>query len=276
MRLDLASLELRIVPISQLRLHEDVDPWRTKSLVVSLRHQSVLKNPLMVTVAEGAFIVLDGATRATALAEMGIPHALVQIVCYDNPAIYLQTWNHVLVGIPSSVLLQELGRIPNLDCLAADLPDLQAALAARRALAGIVTGESHALVFTSREPTDGQIRQLSEVVATYRGRAEIHRAAEVDMLALLALHPDLDAVVVFPKFTPDDVRWCACNHVRLPMGITRHLIAGRALGIDVPIALLAGDRPLEEKNIWLQANLQGRIRHNKVRLYEEPTFVFDE
>jgi hypothetical protein len=96
------------------------------------------------------------------------------------------------------------------------------------------------------------------------------------MPSLLNLHPDLTAVVVFPKFTPDDVLQCACNQARLPMGITRHLIAGRALGIDVPLSLLASDRPLEEKNSWLQENLQSRIRHNKVRLYEEPTFVFDE
>jgi hypothetical protein len=276
MRLDLASLELQIVPVSQLRLHEDFDPWRAKRLVVSLRHQGILKNPLIVTGADGIFIVLDGATRTMALTEMGVPHALVQIVRYDHPAIYLQTWNHVLAGMPSSALLQELGRIPNLRSLTADLPELQAALAARRALVGVITGEHRAVVYTSRQSSHDQILQLAEVVAAYRGRAEVHRAAEVDMPSLLNLHPDLTAVVVFPKFTPDDVLQCASNQARLPMGITRHLIAGRALGIDVPLSLLASDRPLEEKNSWLQENLQSRIRHNKVRLYEEPTFVFDE
>ena len=60
------------------------------------------------------------------------------------------------------------------------------------------------------------------------------------------------------------------------MGVTRHLISGRALGVNVPLVLLAGDRPLEEKNAWLHGHLQNRLRRHMVRLYEEPTFVFDE
>ena len=96
------------------------------------------------------------------------------------------------------------------------------------------------------------------------------------MLDLFTVHPGLTAVVVFPPFTPDDVRRCACNEVKLPMGITRHLIRGRALGVNVPLDLLAGDGSLEQKNAWLQEDIQSRLRQNKVRLYEEPTFVFDE
>ena len=276
MRLDPASISLRIVPVSRLRLHEDFDPYRAKRLAVSLRHQGVLKNPLIVTESDGLYVVLDGATRATALEEMGIPDALVQTVRYDDPAVCLHTWNHVLVGLPSSSLIQDLKHIPDLGSLSADLPELHAALQARRALVGIVTRESRTLSFSSREPASGQIRKLAQVVATYRGRAEVHRAAEVDMPSLLDLHPELTAVVLFPPFTPNDVRACAGNGARLPMGITRHLIGGRALGINVPLELLASDRPLQEKNAWLHDHLQSRLRHNQVRLYEEPTFVFDE
>ena len=260
----------------QLRLHEDFDPWRVKRLVISLSHQGLLKNPLMVAESEDTYIVLDGATRATALAEMGVPHALVQLVRYDDPAVKLQTWNHVLVGIPCSSLLQEIGRIPNLRSLPADLPEVQAALNARRAVVGVVTEENRAITYASGESSHGQLRQLAQVVAVYRGRAEVHRATEVDMLDLFAVHPGLTAVIVFPPFTPDDVRRCAYNEVKLPMGITRHLIRGRALGVNVPLDLLAGDGSLEQKNAWLQEDIQSRLRQNKVRLYEEPTFVFDE
>ena len=161
MKLDPASIDLRIVPASRLRLHEDFDPWRAKRLMVNLRHQAVLKNPLIVTESGDMFIVLDGATRATALASMGVPHALVQVVRYDDSSVRLQTWNHVLIGLPSSTLLQDLKRIPNVNCLVTDLPELQAALAARRALVGVVTGENHFLTYTSSEPPPGRIRQLA-------------------------------------------------------------------------------------------------------------------
>ena len=260
----------------KLRLHEDFDPWRVKRLVIGLTHQGVLKNPLIVIESDDTYIVLDGATRATALADMGVPYALVQLVRYDDPAVMLRTWNHVLVGIPSSSLLQDLGRIPHLRGLAADLPEVQAALNARRAVVGVVTEENRAITYASGESSHGQLCQLVQVVAAYRGRAEVHRASEVDMLDLFTVHPDLTAVVVFPPFTPDDVRRCASNEIKLPMGITRHMIHGRALGINVPLELLAGGGSLEQKNAWLQENIQARLRQNKVRLYEEPTFVFDE
>ncbi|HLB65504.1 MAG TPA: ParB N-terminal domain-containing protein, partial [Anaerolineales bacterium] len=80
MRLDPASLRLRIVPLSRLRLHEDFDPWRARRLEVSLRHQHILKNPVIVVEAGEVYIVLDGATRVTALTELGLPHILVQVV----------------------------------------------------------------------------------------------------------------------------------------------------------------------------------------------------
>ncbi len=276
MRLDPASIDLRIVPASRLRLHEDFDPWRAKRLMVKLRHQAVLKNPLIVTESSDMFIVLDGATRATALASMGVPHALVQVVRYDDSSVRLQTWNHVLVGLPSSALLQNLRHISNLHSLVTDLPEMQAGLCARRVLVGVVTGDNHVLTYTSGETSSGRIRQLVEVVASYRGRAEVHRTGDIDMLTLFSLHPDLTAVVVFPPFTPDDISHCACNEAKLPMGITRHLISGRALGVNVPLDLLASDRTLDEKNAWLHDNLQNRLRRHMVRLYEEPTFVFDE
>jgi len=276
MRLDPASLRLRIVPLSRLRLHEDFDPWRARRLEVSLRHQHILKNPVIVVEAGEVYIVLDGATRVTALTELGLPHILVQVVSYDDLSVRLRTWQHVLVGLPSSSLAHALGRIAPHGTFVCDLPELQAALNARRSLFGVLASEGHAFAFPNRQDPKEDIRLLSQAVATYRGKAEVHRAAEVDLPALLTLHPGLTAIILFPPFTPADVTHCATNETKLPMGITRHLIAGRALGVNVPLEVLASDRPLEEKNTWLHDRLQSQLRHNRVRLYEEPTFVFDE
>jgi hypothetical protein len=276
MRLDPTSLRLRIVPLSQLRLHEDFDPWRARRLEVSLRHQQVLKNPVIVAEAGDIYIVLDGATRVTALTELGFPHVLVQVVSYEDPSVRLRTWKHVLVGLPSSSLAHDLGRLAPHGTFVCDLPELQAALNARRCLLGVLAKEGHAIAFPNRQDTKEEIRLLSQAVATYRGKAEVHRAAEVDLPALLTLHPGLTAIILFPPFTPADVTHCATNETKLPMGITRHLIGGRALGVNVPLEVLASNQPLEEKNAWLHDRMQSQLHHNRVRLYEEPTFVFDE
>ena len=58
----------------------------------------------------------------------------------------------------------------------------------------------------------------------------------------------------------------------LPAGISRHVIPGRALRINVPI----DNTPLEEKQAWLEAWLRQRRAGHGVRYYAEPTFLFDE
>lgn len=276
MKLDPASLRLQVVSLERLRLHEEHDPWRARRLEVSLRHQGVLKNPVIVVEKGDIFIVLDGATRASALRGLAVRDVLVQIVRYDDPTLRLDTWHHVLVGLPSSGLITSFGRLAPLGSFSCDLPELHAGLNARRALFGLVTGEERVLTFPASASRAEQIRLLGQAVAAYRGRAEVHRAVEIDLPALRAAHPGLTAVVVFPPFTPDDVIHCANNATKLPMGVTRHVIVGRALGLNVPLEVLARDQPLEEKNAWLLDRLAAQLQHNRVRLYEEPTFVFDD
>lgn len=276
MKLDPASLRLQIVPLERLRLHEDHDPWRARRLEVSLRHHGILKNPVIVVEHDNTYVVLDGATRKTALEGIGVRDVLVQIVQYDDPTIRLDTWHHVLVGLPSSGLMTTLTRLSPLGSFTCDLPALHAGLNARRAAFGLVTGEGSVIAYPAPASRGEQIRLLGEAVGTYRGRAEVHRAIAVDLPSLKAAHPGLDAIVIFPPFAPEDVTHCASNATKLPMGITRHVIVGRALGVNVPLDLLAGGQSLEEKNAWLHERLAGQLQHNRVRLYEEPTFVFDD
>jgi hypothetical protein len=61
-----------------------------------------------------------------------------------------------------------------------------------------------------------------------------------------------------------------------PMGITRHMVAGRTQGLDVPLEMLTDSQSLEAKNAWLKELIAKRLQANKIRLYQEPVFVFDE
>ena len=103
---DLRLPDLRFVPVEALVPHEQHDEQRLQSLVERLRGQAVLKNPPIVTPlsAEGAkearYVVLDGANRATAARVAGLPHVVVQVVRYDDPAVELSTWCHALAGLP--------------------------------------------------------------------------------------------------------------------------------------------------------------------------------
>ena len=63
----------------------------------------------------------------------------------------------------------------------------------------------------------------------------------------------------------------------LPAGITRHLIRWRALRVNIPVGLCEDTtRTLDQKNAWLEAYTEERLRKREVRFYEEPTVLYDE
>lgn len=268
---------LKVVRLDQVRLHEDIDPWRVRRLIVRLQRQGILRNPLIVSGCDDTtYNVLDGATRATALAEMGVLHVVVQEASYQDPQICLSRWHHVVVGLPASRLVSELKAIPDLSIVNCDPEGIHAEVSSRRSLFGVITRDGHAFSFSGGSVIADQARMLKQVVQTYRGRAEVHRTTDASLALLAPQYPDLCAIVVFPLFTPDEVTHFAQNESKLPMGITRHIIGGRALGLNIPLDLLSGDQSLEEKDAWLRALILRRIRRHQVRLYEEPTIVFDE
>jgi len=283
----ISSLRLRIVPLDRILLHEAHDAKRVERVMAAMRQDGYLRNPIIVTERQGHYVQLDGATRSMALGEMGMPCALVQIVSYADPEVSLSSWNHVLVDFPAQRLCAELGALEGLDCVPCNPAQIGPALHARTAPAAVPPGKRQALLGIISRDGEGllvrvegelkeQLGQLSSVVAVYRGRAEVRRVADLELGSLIGQHPDLSAVVGFAQLKPEDVVHCAFNRAKLPMGITRHLVGGRALGVDVPLEVLADERSLEAKNAWLEQMVLERIRRQKVRVYQEPVIVFDD
>jgi len=82
--------------------------------------------------------------------------------------------------------------------------------------------------------------------------------------------------VIFPQYDPSEVLELARDGELLPAGLTRHLIQGRALRINYPLAELKSQDGLEEKNARLKAWLLQKLSTKEVRFYGETTFLFDE
>ncbi|NUQ39192.1 MAG: ParB N-terminal domain-containing protein [Caldilineales bacterium] len=270
---------LRIVPVSCLQLHEEDDPYRVKRLMQAVQRDGKLKNPIIVArqaQTEEAYVVLDGATRTTALQEMGVPYALVQIVDYASSRVKLEVWHHIIVGLPELRLLGNLGEIAHLHVMRLDEAHSQGKLSRRELLARLMLRNGQMFAITSEGNIHVQAERLCELVALYRGKAEVHRIASVELPDLLDDYPDLTAVVSFPPFTPAEIMQIAANGKKVPMGITRHLIAGRVLGMGAPLEVLTRPDSLQEKNAWLEQQIRMRLHANKIRLYQEPVFVFDD
>ena len=264
--------DLRIVPRDAAHLHEDADSVRVERLSQRLRRDGVLRNPpAAAPLPGGGFVVLDGANRTSALARLGIPVLPLQVVEYDDPGVQLDVWRHLIVEpLDIGGVLRARGLLPE---------DISAAEAARRLddltiAAYLLTGGRALAVPLSPDRALATI--LSQVVDTYKGRARIYRVPTSDLEMLSGAYGPIAAVVVFPKLTKQDIVEIADSPAKLPTGITRHLIPGRALRVNLPLEALRTPDDLAGKNRWLAGLVRRRLLDHSVRYYPEGAFLFDE
>ena len=116
--MELHNLRLQIIPTQSALLHEETDFNRVNRLKKYIADQGYLKNPpivgKMISNNQIHYIVLDGATRTTALHELNIPDILVQVVECGAGGITLEAWNHVLPDVTNLNILDMMVSINGL------------------------------------------------------------------------------------------------------------------------------------------------------------------
>jgi hypothetical protein len=275
--------DLRFVPTEAVFPHEYHDLQRTQPLVERLRASGTLKNPPIVTqVGDGMrveprYVVLDGANRSTAARAAGWPHLLVQAVRYESPAVELHTWYHALTADAREILERGIAAIPGLDFRHHDRLHARAMLARREALACVVLNDGDVLVVQGGQSLHERNELLNSLVHLYQDRVPYTRVTSDSLTQARKEHPEVQALVIFPRYDPAEVIDLASAGEYLPAGITRHLIRWRALRVNVPVTLCEdATKSLDQKNAWLEAWTAERLMKRQVRFYEEPTVLFDE
>lgn len=275
--------DLRFVPVEAVFPHEYHDLQRTRPLVEKLRASGVLRNPPIVTqVGDGQrveprYVVLDGANRTTAAKAAGWPHIVAQVVRYETPAVQLFTWYHGLTRAAHVDLEPALARIPGLAIRHEKHLHARAMLARREALACVVLEDGDTLVLRGGGSLHDRNALLNDVVRVYQDKVPYLRVTTDSLTQARHEHPEIAALVVFPRFDPAEVIELAGAGEHLPAGITRHLIQWRALRVNVPLeTCMDTATPIERKNAWLRNWIGERLLTRQVRFYEEPTVMFDE
>lgn len=269
---------LRIVPTASLIPHELEDPQRAQPLIDRLPLDRTLKNPPLVTpLPSDRYVILDGTNRVTALSALGYEHTLVQVVQYEPPYVELDTWNHVVTGLAPEEIQARLTHLTGLETRTSDAFHARAALARRAVLAYVIFADGRVLALAGGGMDLIQRTQLLQaVVDTYLDRGQLHRTNLHGLEPLKALYPDLSAAVIFPHYEPEEILDLAEAGLPVPTGITRHVIHGRALRLNYPLAKLGSGLSLEEKNEELSAWLREQFARRRVRYYAESTYLFDE
>lgn len=271
---------LQILSLGDVGLHEDHDEARAERILERLRDEEILRNPPVVApiTGTGRYLVLDGANRTTALRLLGCRDILAQVVDYASPAVSLDTWDHLITEMQGDRFLAEVRNLdPGLELVASTLEAAERQLARREILCAVTTTHD-GRTWAAHQGTDlrAQVVHLNRIVSLYRGRMEIYRvdAEHVRNLAHDTRRPT--ALIAFPRYRKEEVMALALADAKLPSGITRHLISGRALRVNLGLEVLRSDMPLELKNAWLRDVIGQKVLDKKVRFYGEPTFLFDE
>lgn len=270
--------KLRVVAVSDLLLHEQHDGQRTGPLVQRLQSDGILRNPPIVAPIGGeqAYVVLDGANRVTAMRSLQIDHIAVQVVDYEDTELILDCWHHLVNGLSSEQFRRNLAEVAGVQLEATELAHAQAQLARREVLAFVQYPDGEVWGIHARGNLHERTQRLNDIVDAYKSRGRIFRTSTHHLPTLLPLHDDVAALVVFPRFAPAEIVDLARIGACLPAGITRHLIPGRALRINLPLEVLADNQGVEQKNAWLDQWIRQKLSTRSARYYQESTFMFDE
>ena len=274
----LHRVDLRIAPTDDVRPHERADLARQERIKNRLRHDGVLRDPVIVGAVPDVdgYVLLDGTNRKGALADLGFPFILIQTVDYvDQHAVALRTWCHAVAGrareiVPgveqiSGVSLSRLAPLEVTETLHDPLT-----------LAVLLDGSERWAIIRHTGQGAGRAAQLRDLVDLYEtrltridcdpGEVEEHAQAQVHASS----HPS--TLVAFPPFSRSQVVCMAMEKTPIPAGITRHtILSGRALRVNLPLDVLDGSLSLDRANAALKQHLDGL----RPRLYHEPTVLFD-
>ncbi len=279
--------DLRIVPLAAVVPHEQADPRRVERLSRRIAGDGLLKNPVIVTPIPDSdrYMVMDGANRTAALAQTGARDVLAQIVRYDEPGVELTTWHHLITGLDASALLAAIAALPDLTLYPITPISAREALAARQAVAYLVHPPHDAkpaevyLLTAPQLDARGETALLLQIVDLYKGKPEtaIHRVGSDRISDYLDHYANVSALIVFPPYQPAEILELARVGLRVPTGITRHIIPARALRVNVPLALLRDpERTPADKNAWWHDHVKAKLADNEIRYYQESTYLFDE
>ena len=282
MRRTSETLDLEIVPIELVVPHEYIDMKRVARLMERLEDDGQLVNPPVTTYWKGRYVILDGATRYSALQRLNYPHAIVQVVDKDTAGFQLHTWYHAISAEAGSgaetgfaPLAARLRQIEGLALQPLNPDETRSALQRPQSLCYFADRDGQ-LTLAEVKPGASKLAVMNAIVDTYNAWGVVERTLLTDIDRLLAQFPQLAAVAIFPQFTPEDVFDAAADGQLLPAGLTRFVIPGRILRLNADLERLKRDEPLAQKRAWFNQFLAGKLSRSRLRVYQEPVVLLDE
>jgi len=273
---------LRLVPTASVQFHEHPEHARTLRLVERLRDEHVLRHPPIVAeMAGGRYMLLDGANRTSAFVEMDYPEIPVQVIDYSDPAVQLKGWHHLLLEGRKLDLKRVYTEIPAVAMQRVAHERVGALLELRGVYALLVDPDG---TCWGLFPEDSAhlalrpwVRVLESVVSAYEGRTELERIKMADHDSLPHVFDSVEhQLCLFPVFSKIELLDLARDGTLIPTGLSRHIVPGRALSLNLPLGFLTEVSDAQERSAFFVRFLERLEVEGRIRLYEEAVFILNE
>lgn len=267
--------DLKIVPISHIKLQEYVQKGRMTKLASAIRKEGHLRNPPIVTnFFNHTYLHLDGANRITAVALLQYPNCLVQVVDYGDPThVHLSSWSH-LTSVDKEHFLSSIRRLPAVTVKEVKRFDHRV-LFRPYTICVLSFADERVVEVSTKKSNTYLVTRMGDIVDFY-ANARVERVFSGSPWTTESIRvrferfPEHNLFVAFPTFSPQQVVTLVDRGVLVPAGVTRHVVYRRKLNVNLPLEYLKMTS-LEKAN----EKLQEFLRHRTVRLYEEPVIYFE-
>ena len=269
-------LDLAVVELCNLRVHEETMQGHAEELKRGLMEQGSLTTPMFVDKATN--IVLDGMHRVRTLGELGCRLALVCLVDYSDPRIKLGRWCRT---IPKPFGRLDAERI--VGGVGASLKPAKGINPAQSSDLLLAFGDGTFLV-ESPEKELMPVYRLSQRLerALIEGGYTVRYMEEDDATRCLATG-EFAAILCPPVITKEQVVEVVKRGDVFPPKSTRHRIPARPIGVGLSLDILMGDeKTLDEVNQSLSKQLKSsrlkRLPPGSIyrgRRFEDTLYVFD-
>jgi len=278
---------LEIIPIKNILVHEEFDPSRSEDLVKKFQKGNTLTDPIIVApLGDEKYLQLDGMNRMHCFKTLGIKTILCQIVDYNNQEIVkLSSWVH-LFQAKKEEFSRYIQNNKNLKLQPAEVEEIGPRYIKEKDFGRLVTvidKKKGAFLISTGGNFVEKIKRLSSIVSFYQDnitreilpfdltRRNIRLFFCENPHLNFYENPKTNLMVIFPNFTPQQVIEVVRAGGLFPAGVTRHLINGRCLGINIPLSFFDNLKSVSVQN----QQFDNFLSKKKARLYEEPTIHFE-
>ena len=278
-------LELEVVPVDSLFIHERILPAIAKQLILEFKNVAHLENPVIV---DKNGIVLDGNHRTYVFKELNFKYIPVCRIDYFHGETQLRYWFRLLGNLKERDLIREVveelgGSLQELS----DRESMEKMLEEDCYRCGVQQANFFATItFSGDMMTDAvsaydMLEKIQNGLMKKGVKIEYIPCQHTDDEEFCEALKDHEMVIWTPQITKEMVVEAARQERVFAPKSTRHLIPARPLNVNIPTHWFKENMTLEEINMRFTRFLHGkgmrRLSPGQVidgRFYEEELFIF--